>query len=102
MEEFKTKYIVKILPNGSQCLSASTGMIETLDKDSNVYEFCFEEECVNTGYDNDNNNHFVEDYYQRKNDSFTYKSNTPYLRHNPISYENNLDKLFGMIHIAAH
>ena len=99
MEEFKTKYIVKILPNGSQCLSANTGMIETLDKDSNVYELSFEE---NTFNDNDNNNHFVEDYYQTKNESLINRSNIPYLRHSSISYENNLDKLFCMIHIAAH
>lgn len=102
MEELKTKYIVKILPNGSQCLSANTGTIETLEKDSNVYEFCFEEN-INNDNDNDNNNHLVDDsYYQSKIDYVINKSNLPYLRHCPVSYENNLDKLFCMIHIAAH
>lgn len=94
MVDLKTKYIIKILPNGSQCLSASTGQLETLDKDSNVYEFAFEE-CATQC--NDNNNHFIDDFYPYKKENFLELSNTPYLRHSPVSYENNLDKLVCMI-----
>lgn len=99
MKEMKTKYVIKILPNGSQCLSANTGMIETLEKDSNVIELnSYMEEYLNNS--DDNNNHFVDDYNRYKN-NMNY-SNTLYLKHCPVSYENNLDKLCSMIHIAAH
>lgn len=100
MEELKTKYIIKILPNGSQCLSANTGLWETIDKDSNVYEFSFEEK-YSTITDN-NNNHFNDDFYPYKKDEFIDRSNIPFMRHNAVSYENNLDKLFCAIHITAH
>ena len=89
MEEVKTKYIIKILPNGSQCLSANTGIIETLENDSNVFEFNYVEDSLS-----DNNNHFV------KNDVAC--SNTLYLKHCPVSFENDLDKLCSMIHVTAH
>jgi hypothetical protein len=98
MEELKTKYIIKILPNGSQCLSANTGLWETIDKDSNVYEFSFEEQHSI----NNNNNHFSDDFYPYKKDEFQDRSNIPFLRHSPVSYENNLDKLFCAVHITAH
>lgn len=98
MQEVKTKYLIKILPNGSQCLSANTGMIETLERDSNVFEFNYTENNINNC--DDNNNHFVDDCYKLKND-INY-SNTLCLRHCPISYENNLDKLYGLTHIVAH
>jgi hypothetical protein len=98
MEELKTKYIIKILPNGSQCLSANTGLWETIDKDSNVYDFSFE----HSHSTNNNNNHFIDDFYPCKKEDFLDRSNIPFLRHSPISYENNLDKLFCVLHITAH
>ena len=98
MQEIKTMYIIKILPNGSQCLSANTGMIETLEKDSNVFEFEYPED--NSNNCDDNNNHFVDDFHQMKNNMNL--SNVSYLRHCPVSYENNLDKLCCMNHIEAH
>jgi hypothetical protein len=98
MQEVKTKYLIKILPNGSQCLSASTGMIETLENDSNVFEFNYTDD--NSKHCDDNNNHFVDDNYKSKNNMNC--SNTLYLKHCPVSYENNLDKLCSLMHIAAH
>lgn len=98
MQEMKTKYLIKILPNGSQCLSANTGMVETLEKDSNVFEFNYTEDNGNNC--DDNNNHFIDDYYKIQN-NINY-SNTLYLRHCPVSYENNLDKLCNLMHITAH
>lgn len=97
MQEIRTQYMIKILPNGSQCLSASTGMIETLEKDSNVFEMYIEDSLNNC---EDNNNRVVNEHcnLQYKMDN----SNTVYLRHCPISYENNLDKLCSMLHITAH
>jgi hypothetical protein len=99
MEELKTKYIIKILPNGTQCLSANTGLWETIDKDSNVYEFSFEHSINNN---NNNNHHFIDDCYPCKKEYILDRSNIPFLRHSPISYENNLDKLFCAVHITAH
>lgn len=97
MQETKTEYIIKILPNGSQCLSANTGLVETLEKDSNVFEFDYTED--NLTYYN-NNNQYVEDCNKVKN-NMDY-SNTLYLRHCPVSFENNLDKLCNIVHITAH
>lgn len=101
MEELNTKYIIKILPNGSQCLSASTGLLETIDTDSNVYEFSFEGQhsTMTNKKDNDNNNLFIDDFYPYKKDDLI---DIPFLRHSPVSYENNLDKLFCAVHITAH
>lgn len=100
MQELKTKYVIKILPNGSQCLSANTGMVETLEHDSNVIEL------NHTNSYDDNNNHFLDDDYILKNNinysNTPFPINSPNLRHCPISYENNLDKLCNMVHIAAH
>ena len=98
MQEMKLKYLIKILPNGSQCLSANTGMIETLEKDSNVFEFSYTENTLNNC--DDNNNHIIDDSYKLKN-NMNYK-NASYLRHCPVSYENNLDKLCNIVHITAH
>lgn len=102
MQDFATTYIVKILPNGCQCLSANTGLFEILDKDSNVYELVYETEQSRT---NDNNNHTIDDddeYHNVKYQGIYNRSNTTRLKHCPISYENNLDKLCKIIDIVAH
>lgn len=98
MQEIKTQYLIKILPNGSQYLCANTGIIETLEKDSNVFELFYTEDSVNNC--DDNNNHLIDDYCNSQN-KMAY-SNTLYLRHCPVSYENDLDKLCNMIHVTAH
>lgn len=99
MQELKLKYSVKILPNGSQCLSANTGLMEILDKDSNVYELDYESEYISI---DDNNNHLIDKKREIDIDDIMCKNSITNLRHCPISYENNLDKLCNMIHITAH